>query len=919
MTTKILSGTIVGGYTLAAAYTGVSVTGTGALSGSAGADPGGGGGVGLTLPTGGTAINRGRIDGGAGAHGQNAAEIYNVSYWEVTSGTGNGGDGAAGVVAAAIATVSNLGTVAGGSGGDGGYGWGGYKAADSFPTPGQYRVFVAPGDGGGGGAGLDLNAGGKVVNDGLVTGGSGGAGSLAEFYTANNPHAVYGAYSFGGNGGAGVALGGPGTVINNGTIIGGTAFVGRDAFYNGARGDGVFSNGGGTIVNGAATDQTAVISGGYGVRLVGPGEVVNWGTIEGTSFAIRSFGAGCSLIGEGGSTFIGTVFGSGGSLQLDAGGQGTIGAVDGFGTISVQAGAAWIETGTMDNYGACRQGGILTLAGGSILNSAGAAWMLSNGILVAAGDSGTFTNAGTLVRGNVTTANNIAADFVNTNTGVIEIGSGTLFLDGLANSLNGSVTGAGTLGFGGGVSTLQPGLVISTAAIALKGAATEVLLDENLTFSGVWNQAAGTVSVASGHTLTLIGSANRFSGTVTGAGTLGFGGGVSTLGPGLTLTTAAVAIKGATTSVLLDESLTAVGGWTQSGGTVSVDSGDTLKITGTGDSFSGTITGAGTANFAAGSDSFKTLTLSTAHTAIGAAHVTMTGAIVVTGLVVAMGSSLTVAAIGAALTGGGTLQLMGTADIVTGATATAKLSNADRIVGAGHLGGGAMVLSNLAAGVIDGTGALTLDTGAQTIVNAGLIEATGVGAVTVASAVNNTGVLEAAKGTLTVNGVVTGAGKLMIENGGVADFTAAFSENVTFAVGGGVLELAHSQAYGGTITGFANTGAELDPLDIAFGSKTKATYSGTTASGVLTVTDGTHTAKIHLAGNFTGSTWTLTSDGHGGTTVVDPLAARTAGAAPLASAMAGFAPAAAAASQLPAACSPCLTHLLAAPRSTLTP
>ncbi|HEY2177483.1 MAG TPA: hypothetical protein VGH15_02780, partial [Caulobacteraceae bacterium] len=46
----------------------------------------------------------------------------------------------------------------------------------------------------------------------------------------------------------------------------------------------------------------------------------------------------------------------------------------------------------------------------------------------------------------------------------------------------------------------------------------------------------------------------------------------------------------------------------------------------------------------------------------------------------------------------------------------------------------------------------------------------------------------------------------------------------------------------------------------------------TTASGILTVTDGTHTAHIHLTGNYTTAKWTLTADTGGGTIIVDPTA-----------------------------------------------
>jgi hypothetical protein len=98
------------------------------------------------------------------------------------------------------------------------------------------------------------------------------------------------------------------------------------------------------------------------------------------------------------------------------------------------------------------------------------------------------------------------------------------------------------------------------------------------------------------------------------------------------------------------------------------------------------------------------------------------------------------------------------------------------------------------------------------------------------------------------------------------DLASTFTEAVTFTGTTGVLELAHSQTYSGTISGFSTTGGtSLDLADIAFVSSTKATFSGTSASGVLTVTDGTHTAHINLTGNYTASTFTASSDGNGGT------------------------------------------------------
>jgi hypothetical protein len=177
-----------------------------------------------------------------------------------------------------------------------------------------------------------------------------------------------------------------------------------------------------------------------------------------------------------------------------------------------------------------------------------------------------------------------------------------------------------------------------------------------------------------------------------------------------------------------------------------------------------------------------------------------------------------------------------------------------------------------------GTVGLTLDTGANAITNGGLIEADK-GAVTIKSAVNNTGTLLAYGATLTLAGAVTGIGTGRIQ-GGTLDAQASFTEAVTFVGGTGTLELAHSQSYTGRVTGFSLTGGTALNLDDITYTKgvTTATFveNGIKTAGVLTVTDGTHTAKITLAGNFSSSTFTTSSDGQGGTKVVDPPASASA-------------------------------------------
>ena len=151
------------------------------------------------------------------------------------------------------------------------------------------------------------------------------------------------------------------------------------------------------------------------------------------------------------------------------------------------------------------------------------------------------------------------------------------------------------------------------------------------------------------------------------------------------------------------------------------------------------------------------------------------------------------------------------------------------------------------------------------IANAGLIEAVDPGGtLTISSQVASTGVLEAAGGVLDIAGAVTGKGSAVVASG-TLQLGSTFVQNVAFTGTTGVLDLAQSGAYTGTLSGFSSTGAtQLDLRDIGFVSASEATFSGKTAGGVLTVTDGTNTAHIALAGDYTTSTFIAASDGHGG-------------------------------------------------------
>jgi hypothetical protein len=208
--------------------------------------------------------------------------------------------------------------------------------------------------------------------------------------------------------------------------------------------------------------------------------------------------------------------------------------------------------------------------------------------------------------------------------------------------------------------------------------------------------------------------------------------------------------------------------------------------------------------------------------------------------------------------------------------------------------------------------ALTIDTGADTVVNSGLIEAVGTGGLVIDGAVDNTGTLTSDNATLTIDGAVSGAGEVRVV-GGKVDLASTFTEHVAFS-SSGVLELSHSQTFTGTVSGFSLTGTtSFDLQDINFATIRAASYSGTTASGVLTVTDGTHTAHIHLTGNYLSSAWDLSADSGTGTIVKDPTASPPA-ASPvhaLVAAAAAFGAAPAGATQTHAANPPHLALLAA--------
>jgi fibronectin-binding autotransporter adhesin len=176
-------------------------------------------------------------------------------------------------------------------------------------------------------------------------------------------------------------------------------------------------------------------------------------------------------------------------------------------------------------------------------------------------------------------------------------------------------------------------------------------------------------------------------------------------------------------------------------------------------------------------------------------------------------------------------------------------------------------------GTLDSTGTSAIES--AHIVNSGLLEVTkGTLTIDAASHIDNTGTVEANGGTLIVEGALSGkaeiAGDSTIELGANSD-EAYQDAHITFADGStGTLKIDHAESFKGDISGLDDN--TLDLADITFNGHTKVSFVGDVNGGTLTIVntdDPTKVAHIHLDGDYLGSSWAATDDGHGGTDITE--------------------------------------------------
>lgn len=508
--------------------------GTGGNGGTdnSGSGGGGGGGAGVVSTINGTAINSdGALAGGTGGIGGDG----------LPGGGGGGGDGLFVTGGGVILTNGVDGSIRGGNGGNGGVSFGG-----------------STGDGGSGagGAGIDLTAGGNVINNnGSILGGLGGV-------LSGNP-------AFVGLGGVGIITFGNDTINNDGTIFAGASGTGVAAdaiLFNGTgnrlnlmagtiNGNLELSNGAGATIAAQVNGQTFT-----NAIALGSASALSFDTsaadltvssiISGAGTLTAAGGSG-TLILTGTNTYTGiTTINSGNTLQVGIGTTiGTLGAADvvdngilnikhsgivtmanaisGSGELTQSGGGTLILTGA-NSYGATTiSAGTLQVGNGGTTGTLGTGSVTDNTALL-------FDRAGTL---------SVSGDIGGTGT-VTQNGPGTVILTGANNYSGVTIISTGTLqiGDGGTTGSLGTGAVsvnagaflnfdrsgTLTVASVIDGAGTlnkngdgNLILTGNNSFSGNTNVNAGTLSLASGASLVGSPITVNSGGTLSGNGTAG--------------------------------------------------------------------------------------------------------------------------------------------------------------------------------------------------------------------------------------------------------------------------------------------------------------------------------------------------------------------------------------------------------------
>ena len=931
MTTKQLIGTYSSGYTLSAVYSAVNVTSKASVTGFQPSSGYSQGGVGLLMPQSATLTNAGAVRGGKGSYAYyqahrllpggvggigvetTAGSIVHNDLGLIAGGAGgdggdhqSGGDGGDGILLGPGGSVGNTrgSVILGGNGGLGGYSFtgglggtavdtaGGALSNDRGQIAGGYggsaegavRAADRFGSGGDGGTGVIMRTAGSIQNSrGTIAGGAGGRNDY---------------YGTPGAGGVAIILLSGGTIVNTngGAVAGGRGGSNPAGESAGAKGGaGVVLYSGGALINNAASSISGGQGGGNGLYVDGgaggagviletSGSVINGGTVNGgdggDDAALNDPTTGSST-GVGGAGVIlkaGGVVTNNGRIMGGGGGRVAVGGY-GFGG-SGGAGVSFLGSGTLNNYGGVI-GGTGHLGGHTSHSGSG-----GQGVLLG-GTGFTINNAGSIVGG---AAYYHSLDTASLGDGIDAMRGGLIVNGGSTNAtaiISGAI-GIADGSYAGGLTVVNYGSIVgrdfngqSGVSVFFQNASDLLVAHSGAVFVKSVVGGGGTIELAGGSgSVTGLGAGASLTGAVTGS-LSGFGtyaidtggkwtlNGTNVLGSAQTMTLAAgagLAVAGSLESsgnLQIGGTVSGPGKLLQSGGTAIVSSGAVVGVAGwTMSAGSAVIAGALTYKGAFSEGAGATVTV------IKGAALSLTGAVTLGGVLNGDGSAQAANATLSSLTVGGSLLLTLTGNAVQ--NGKIQIGDAGAASAGLIIAKGAIYTINGAFGI--GRGAAT---GSSLTVVGTFIRSGAAGLSTVGVAIVDSGLIEAASGTLDFTQKVTGKGVFNIDAGATLEFDSSVAKTLTvgFNGAGAVLALKKTAKLAGAVSGLA-VGNSIDLL------KQAATGASVNASNQLVIVNGATTVTtLQLAGSYAGAVFSVGSDGAGGT-LVKLLATNAAPPAP---------------------------------------
>jgi autotransporter-associated beta strand protein len=576
------------------------------------------------------------------------------------------------------------------------------------------------------------------------------------------------------------------------------------------------------------------------------------------------------------------------------------GAVSGSGSIVQEGGGALTLTGSNTFTGSITINSSSTLqvgSGGSTGAIAAASTINDNGAFIvdkssATTLSGVVSGTGSLTQAGTGTTTLTNADTYSGGTtisaGTLQIGSGST-----TGSITGNVTDNGVFAFDLSSSVTFSGVISGAGSLTQIGAGTTTLTGTD-TYSGGTTISAGTLQIGSG------GSAGSITGNVTDSATL-----TTDLSSGLTLSgvisgTGKLTQIGTGTTILTGAD-TYSGGTTISAGTLQIGNGGAA----------GSITGAVTDNAAFTIDLSSSLTLSGIISGTGSLTQAGTGTTILTGAdtysggttisagTLQIGSGGTTGSITGNVSDNGALTfdlsssvtfsgvVSGAGSLSQAGTGTTILTGADTYSGGTTISAGTLQIGNGSTtgsitGNVSDNGKLAIDLSTSfalggVISGAGSLTQSGTGATTLTGADTYSGGTTISAGTLqignggtagsitgnvtdsatltidlssglTLNGVISGTGKLTQIGAGTTSLTGADTYSGGTTISSGTLQIGN----GGT-TG-SITGNVTDNAAFAIDLSSSLTLSGViSGSGSLTQT-GTGTTILTGADTYSGGT-----------------------------------------------------------------